>query len=124
MASSEADQFRDLPHAKGAVAIGSVVGALAASSCCMLPLILFTLGASGPWIGRLVRLAPYQPYFIGVTIASLGCGYWLVYRSSRKCIVACVTRTTNRLTMGALVVATALVMAAIGLNFFAPLLNS
>jgi len=51
----------------------------------MLPLALFSLGASGPWIVRMVRLAPYQPNFVAATIACLGCGYWLVYRALRKC---------------------------------------
>lgn len=124
MASRETDQSRDLPQARSAVAVGSLVGALAASSCCMLPLALFTLGASGPWIGRLVRLAPYQPYFIAATIACLGCGYWLVYRSSHQCTEACGSRAANKLAMRALVLATVLVIAAIGFNVFVPLLNS
>ena len=32
------------------VAAGGVIGALAASSCCILPLVLFGLGVSGAWI--------------------------------------------------------------------------
>jgi len=72
----------------------------------------------------LSALFHHQLYFIAATTACLGCGCWLVYRSSRKCTVACSTRTANKLTMGALVLATALVIAAIGFNFFAPLLNS
>jgi mercuric ion transport protein len=63
-------------------AAGGLVAALAASSCCILPLVLFGLGVSGAWIGNLTRLAPYQPYFVVATIACLGYGYWLVYRSS------------------------------------------
>jgi len=90
----------------------------------MLPLVLFTLGASGPWISNLVRLAPYQPYFIAMTIACLGCGYWLVYRSSRReCTGACSGQAGNRFVKRALVLATVLVVAAIGLKFFIPLLN-
>src|SRR5262245_16002083 len=42
------------------MAAGGLVGALAASSCCILPLLLFSLGVSGAWIGNLTRLAPYQ----------------------------------------------------------------
>src|ERR1700738_787805 len=64
-------------------AAGGRVAALAASSCCILPLVLFGLGVSGAWIGNLARLAPYQPYFVIATIACLGYGYWLVYRSSK-----------------------------------------
>ena len=69
------------------VAASGLLGAVAASSCCILPLVLFSVGVSGAWIGNLTRLAPYQPFFITVTVTTLGCGYWLVYRSSR---VACV----------------------------------
>src|SRR6266404_4180834 len=78
MTSREADSPRDVTRLQNAAAAGGVLGAVAASSCCMLPLLLFTLGASGPWIGTLVRLAPYQPYFIAVAVACLGCGYWLL----------------------------------------------
>src|SRR5712692_8846532 len=34
------------------MAAGGVLGALAASSCCILPLVLFGLGVSGAWIGN------------------------------------------------------------------------
>jgi mercuric ion transport protein len=103
-------------------AAGGVLGAIGATSCCILPLILFTLGASGPWIGNLVQLAPYQPHIIGVTIGCLGCGYWLVYRSQSSCKVS--GRASDRLVKYALILATVLVIAAIGFNLLAPLLNS
>ena len=130
MASSEADQFRDLPHAKGAVAMGSVVGALAASSCCMLPLVLFIFGASGPWIGRLVRLAPYQLYFIISSISSprrllasaAAAGLYIAHRANARWPAAPGRRTSLR--WAPLYWRRALVIAAIGFNFFAPLLNS
>src|SRR6267154_3052328 len=68
------------------IAAGGVLGALAATSCCILPLVLFGLGVSGAWIGNFTQLAPYQPYFIAATLALLGTGYWLVYRSyTRAC---------------------------------------
>ncbi len=42
------------------VAAGGILGALAASSCCILPLVLvlFSVGISGAWIGNLTELAP------------------------------------------------------------------
>ena len=124
MTSREADSPRDVTRLQNAAAAGGVLGAVAASSCCMLPLLLFTLGASGPWIGMLVRLAPYQPYFIAVAVACLGCGYWLLRRSSnQKCTEACSTRSA-RFVNPSLVVATILVVAAIAFNFFWPLLTS
>ena len=106
-----------------AAAAGSILGAIAASSCCMLPLILFTLGVGGSWIANLVQLAPYQPYFIAITIACLGCGYWLVYRSPQS---SCAVNggASNRLVKRALILATVLMIAALGFNLVAPLLNS
>lgn len=105
-------------------AAGGVVGALAASSCCILPLVLFSLGIGGAWVGNLTALAPYQPYFIAATVAFLGYGYWLVYRSSKIACAAgeaCARPAPNRLVLSALVLATALVAAALGFNFLAPI---
>ena len=65
------------------MAAGGILGALAASSCCIVPLVLFGLGVSGVWIGNLTRLAPYQPCFIVATLGFLGAGYWL-YSGTRK----------------------------------------
>src|SRR5712691_8375692 len=82
------------------MAAGGCLGALAASSCCILPLVLFSLGVSGAWIGNLTQLAPYQPYFIAATLGFLGCGFWLVYRSSRVTCAAggaCARPLPNRL---------------------------
>ena len=107
------------------MAAGGLVGALAASSCCILPLVLFSLGVSGAWIGNLTRLAPYQPFFIAATIACLGYGYWLVYRSSKVACAggeACARPLSNWLVQVGLIVATVLVIAAIGFDFLAPLL--
>jgi len=125
MTSREADSPRDVTRLQNAAAAGGILGALAASSCCMLPLLLLTLGAGGPWIGTLVRLAPYQPYFIAVAVACLGCGYWLSHRSSnQKCAAVCSTRSARKFVNPALVVATILVVAAIAFNFLWPLLTS
>ena len=110
------------------MAAGGLVGALAASSCCILPLVLFSLGVSGAWISNFTRLAPYQPYFIAVTIGRLGYGYWLVYRSTKLSCAdgdACARPLPNRLVKTGLLVASLLAVAALGFNFLAPLfLNS
>ena len=109
-------------------AAGGMLGALAASSCCILPLTLFSLGVSGAWIGNFTRLAPYQPYFIAATFVFLGYGYWLTYRSrTRACAEgeACARPLPNRIVNAILILATILVAAALGLDFIAPiLLNS
>jgi mercuric ion transport protein len=117
---------RDMVRARSASAVGSLLAALAASSCCLLPLVLFTLGAGGAWIGTLVRLAPFQPYFIAVAVVCLGAGYWLVYRSQAACVgrATCRAPLADRFVKSVLGLATVLVVLAIGFNFVAPLLSS
>ena len=108
----------------GLAAAGGILGALAASSCCMLPLALFTLGISGAWIGNLTALAPYQPIFFAATAGFLGIGYYLVWRQPRA---ACADRTCaqplpGRIVKGALWAATGLALAAVAFDYLAPAL--
>ena len=105
------------------MAADGLLGALAASSCCILPLTLFGLGVSGAWIGNFTRLAPYQPFFIAATLGFLGYGYWLVYRSSTRACAdgeACAHPLPNRIVKTSLILATVLVVAALGFDFIAP----
>src|SRR5262249_27780072 len=107
------------------MAVGGLLGALAASSCCILPLVLFALGIGGAWIGNFTRLAPYQPYFVAATLAFLGAGYWLVHRASKRACAngdVCAPPPSMRLVKGALILATILVAAALGFDLLAPLL--
>ena len=60
-------------------AAGGVAGAILASSCCVLPLVLVTLGVSGAWIGNFTALEPLKPVFIGVAAIFIGLGFWQVY---------------------------------------------
>ena len=125
MAIKQENPMAGLQRGQGLMAVGGLLGALVASSCCLLPLVLFGLGVSGAWIGNLTQLAPYQPFFMAATIACLGYGYWLVYRSSKVACAggeACARPLSNRLVQLGLIVATVLVIAAIGLDFLAPLL--
>ena len=53
----------------GALAVGGIA-ALLASTCCLGPLILLSLGISGAWIGNLTLLEPYRPIFLGVALVA------------------------------------------------------
>ena len=107
------------------IAAAGILGSVATSSCCIIPLLLFSFGVSGAWIGNLTRLAPYQPLFIAVTLASLGCGYWLVLRTRRTACAAdaaCARPLPNKVVTIALVIATLLVAAAVAVDFLAPVM--
>lgn len=106
------------------IAVGGIFGALAASSCCILPLVLFSLGISGAWIANFTALAPYKPYIAAATLALLGYGYYLVYvRPKQACVDgSCARPLPNRVAKSGLWIATALVVAALAFDFVAPLL--
>src|SRR6266853_4126614 len=127
MIINQTDHIADNRRRQSLMAAGGLLGALAASSCCILPLALFGLGVSGAWIGNFTRLARYQPCFIAATLGFLGYGYWLVYRSSTRACAdgeACARPLPNRIVKTGLILATILVIASLGLDFLAPLFLS
>jgi len=111
---------------QGLVAVGGILGALAASSCCIVPLILFGLGIGGAWIANLTALAPYKPLFVLGTTSVLGYGFHLVYRRPRQVCgadgAACARPIPNRFVKLALWSATVLVVIAFAFDYVAPLL--
>lgn len=109
---------------KGWFAAGGVLGAILASSCCIVPLVLVTLGVSGAWIGNLTALEPHKPYFAAVTVVLIGLGFWHVYFKPKAACEGgsyCARSESSRLTKTALWVATVLVLFAITINWWAPL---
>jgi len=82
MSGSEAKNTNEAQQ--GLVAAGGILGALAASTCCILPLTLTVFGVSGAWMANLRALAPYQPYFIAMAVATLGYGFYQVYWKQRQ----------------------------------------
>jgi mercuric ion transport protein len=69
-------------------------------------------------------LAPYQPYFIAATVACLGFGYWLRYRSNKIACAdgeVCARPLPNRIVTIGVILATVLVIAALALDLAAPL---
>lgn len=119
--SSFAARSRRAPA--GLVAVGGVFGAIAASSCCLVPLALFGLGLGGAWMGNLAALSPYQPIFIVATVACLSTGYWMVYRKPNTTCddeASCGGPRSRRLVLVALWSATGLVIAAAAFPYIGP----
>lgn len=109
---------------KGLTATASVLAAILASSCCIGPLVLLSLGISGAWIGNLTALEPYKPIFILITLAFLGTGFWQVYvKPKKKCEDGsyCANPHSDRVIKIVLWFATALVLTALTIDFWAPL---
>jgi mercuric ion transport protein len=100
------------------LSLGGILAALAAASCCVLPFALFVAGVSGAWIANLTALKPYQPIFVGLTLACLGAGYYAVYRKPRaaECVEGsyCANPTSGRIAKIGLWVASGLIVVALG----------
>jgi mercuric ion transport protein len=75
------------------------LAAILASTCCLGPLVLVTLGISGAWIGNLTRLEPYRPFFILIALVALFFAWRSIYRPVRACQPGevCVLPPTRRL---------------------------
>ncbi len=109
---------------KNLFAAGGVIGAVLASTCCIGPLVLLTLGISGAWISNLTALEPYKPYFAAVALVFIGLGFRQVYFKARPACVEdtyCAKPESARITKTALWLATLLVILALTINWWAPL---
>ena len=60
---------------------GAVLAALAASSCCLGPMVVAALGLGGA--GAFAVLAAYRSYILGATALLLAIGFYLSYRKPR-----------------------------------------
>lgn len=106
---------------------GSILSAFLATACCVGPLIFALLGLGGA--GLLIRFEPYRPYFIVLTVALLGTGFFFTYRrptlaapASDGAACACPAPRTNRLGRIMLWVATVLVGAFLLFPYLVPIL--
>ncbi|MFN3500822.1 MAG: mercuric transporter MerT family protein [Allorhizobium sp.] len=113
------------PEAKRAnwLATGALVGAGLASACCIVPLMLVTLGISGAWIANLTALEPYKPYVAAVTLALLGFGFWHVYFKPKPACEDgsyCARPQSARTTKAVLWLGLAIVIFALTIDWWAP----
>lgn len=118
-------QGEDRPARNRWLAAGGVVGAFLASACCVGPLVLLMLGISGAWISTLTALEPYKPIFAVIALGFITAGFWQVYfRKPAVCAPGsyCARPTSARITKAALWAALALVLSAITIDWWAPLL--
>lgn len=111
-------------HRKSWFAVGGGISAVLASSCCIAPLLLLSLGVSGAWIGNLTALEPFKPWFIAVALAFIALGFWQVYFKTKPACdegTYCARPESSVLTQAVLWAATLLVGLAASIDWWAPL---
>jgi mercuric ion transport protein len=117
---------RDATGPLAALGASTGLGALAASSCCVLPLALAGIGAGGAVFGGLEVLIAFKPYILGAAVVSLA-GAWMVFWNRRRLTTcgadgACARPDTPRRTHVVLAFATLSVTAALIWGFIEPVL--
>jgi mercuric ion transport protein len=69
------------------VALGTGgVAAVLTGTCCVVPLILVSVGVGGAWLAHLRALEPYRWIFIGIAAVALAFAYKRIYRSAAECL--------------------------------------
>lgn len=71
-------------NGRGVLFVGGLA-AILASTCCLGPLVLITLGFSGAWIGNLTVLEPYRPIFIGAALVAMFFAWRRISRPVQAC---------------------------------------
>lgn len=110
-------------HAKWA-ALGGLGAAIGSTACCILPLVLFSLGISGAWIGTLTSLNQYQPLFVAVALLCFAAGfYWVYFKPKKQCDPDsyCAKPASNRMIKMVLWCSLALIALALAFPLIAPL---
>lgn len=79
------------------IATGAV-SALGATTCCVLPLVLVSMGFGGAWIAQLRAFEQFQWLFIGLAAAAFGYAFYRLYLRPAPCAsdTACATPATRR----------------------------
>src|SRR5712691_7301625 len=92
-------------------------------SCCVFPIALSFLGASG--LAFAAALTPYRPYFLGLTVISLAAGFYFTYRPQKEYCppgVACAVPKSRKLQVVFLWIVTVLVLALLFFPYIVPYL--
>jgi mercuric ion transport protein len=61
------------------------VAALLTGTCCVVPLVLVSVGAGGAWLAHLRAFEPYKWVFIGAAVVALAFAWRRIYRPAPEC---------------------------------------
>ena len=97
-----------------------VAAAVGASACCVLPLLLVSLGISGAWMASLTALEPWRPWFMGGVVLALGMASWRLYGPAEDCAVdrVCADPRIRRRQRVALWIVVAIVLPLLAFPYF------
>ena len=118
-------RYLDESAQKTIFAGGSILGAISMTSCCILPLALFSVGVTTVWIGTLASLYAYKLYIFAGAAAFLMVGFYKAYRKPKAAECAqgsyCAAPISDRINKVVLWSSAVLVTTALAFPYAAPL---
>ena len=107
----------------GGALVAGGLAAFLATTCCLGPLVLVTLGVSGAWISNLTMLEPYRPLFIGTALVAMFFAYQRIFRPAQDCKPGevCAIPQVRRSYQVVFWLVTALVVVALAFPYVLPL---
>ena len=104
--------------------IGGVLAAIAASLCCIGPLVLVMLGMGGAWVSSLSVMEPFRPYLLVIAIIFLFFAWKKIYRAPAVVCTPgslCAMPQTNRTYKVLFWIVAALIVISLASPYIAPL---
>lgn len=101
----------------------SGLGAIAASSCCVIPLTLASLGAGAGVFGTIAALAPWRFPLLAASSVGITAGWltwWHKRRAACDSLSACAAQPRSLASLALLLLASLIVLTAIGWNYLEP----
>ncbi|MBL8524986.1 MAG: mercury transporter MerT [Betaproteobacteria bacterium] len=65
--------------------LAAVLAAFGATACCVVPLLLVSVGIGGAWLASLRALESWQPLFAVVAFACVAFAFHQLYIAPRRC---------------------------------------
>ena len=75
----------DRPAPESASIAAGAISALGASTCCVLPLVLVSIGVGGAWVAQLRELERFYYVFAAVAVTAFGYAFYRLYLKRAPC---------------------------------------
>ena len=123
--NSEANEQTSAPKVLGGLAAFAGIGAILASSCCVIPLVLAAVGASAGIFGAFQTLAEWRMPLLSVAVLSI-IGGWFIWWKKRNVIcssvVSCSTSTRSNTSVTLLSISSLIIVLGLSWEYIEPLL--
>ena len=75
----------DRPAPESASIAAGAVSAIGASTCCVLPLVLVSVGVGGAWVAQLRELERFYYVFVAIALGAFGYAFYRLYLRPAPC---------------------------------------